>query len=294
MGSFVTAACTLAMGSETCFAFTSNFASKTAVMSKVSTSIQMKQNENDDRRVFLSKVASISGAVAVSTFLPGFTSQPALAFGNSIGKVNAKLASYGLPLLKDVPSGFSPIVELYGKGRNRKPLLVEFLFPSDWVVVLPNNDLNTEEGTIQAGQYSAGDTATLFVWSDSEKVEDITAQPKEFFQTALIKAISQKGENVYQNFKITKLEPSAGEYKDQKYMLVDFRYELLTGAGFEVDRRGVASITNQGTFIRVLWSASTRQRYKKTEESLRIITKSFRCFAEGLGITLAEAEKEGF
>ena len=84
-------------------------------------------------------------------------------------KTNEK--RYGLPLLKDVPGGFSPLVELYGKGRNRKPLLVEFLFPSDWVVVLPNNDVNSEEGTIQAGQYSAGDTATFFVWNEAEKIE---------------------------------------------------------------------------------------------------------------------------
>ena len=56
------------------------------------------------------------------------------------------------------------------------------------------------------------------------------------------------------------MEPIEGEYKNQKYVLVDFKYELLTGAGFEVDRRGVASITNQGESVQVLWTASTRQR----------------------------------
>ena len=198
---------------------------------------------------------------------------------------------YGLPQLKEVPSGFTPLLELYGKGRNRKPLLVEFLFPSDWVVVLPNIDVNSEEGTIQAGQYSAGDTATFFVLKDSEKVEDITSQPKEFFQNAVIKAISQKGDNIYQNFKITKLEPKDGEYKNQKYMLVDFKYELLTGAGFEVDRRGVASVTSQGDGVQVLWTASTRQRYKKTEDALRTIAGSFRCYGEGLGLSVGIAEK---
>ena len=76
----------------------------------------------------------------------------------------------------------------------------------------------------------------------------------------MIKAISQKGDNIYQNFKLLKTEPTTGEYKKQKYMLVDFKYELLTGAGFEVDRRGVASITNQGGNVQVLWAASTRQR----------------------------------
>lgn len=62
-----------------------------------------------------------------------------------------------------MPDGFSPLLELWGKGKNRTPLLVQFSHPSDWVVTLPSQDVNGEDGTIQAGQYSAGDTATLFV-----------------------------------------------------------------------------------------------------------------------------------
>jgi len=251
----------------------------------------MKKTNSDDRRAFLSKVAGGSAAAAVATFFPA-VSQPALAFGGALNKVNGKLSAYGLPQLKDVPGGFSPLLELYGKAKNRKPLLVEFLFPSDWVVVLPNIDMNGEEGTIQAGQYSAGDTATFFVVKDAEKIEDVTEQPKEFFQDAIIKAISQKGANIYQNFKILKTEPSTGEYKNQKYMLVDFKYELLTGAGFEVERRGVASVTSQGEGVQVLWTASTRQRFKKTETALRTIASSFRCYGEGVGLQLAQAEDE--
>ena len=34
-----------------------------------------------------------------------------------------------------------------------------------------------------------------------------------------------------------------------------------TGAGFEVDRRGVAAITSEGPAVEVLWAASTRERY---------------------------------
>ena len=78
---------------------------------------------------------------------------------------------YGLPPLKEIPGGFSPLLELYGKAKNRQPLLVELLFPSDWVVTLPNIDVNGEEGTIQVGQYSAGDTATLYVWKEAGEVE---------------------------------------------------------------------------------------------------------------------------
>lgn len=135
-----------------------------------STTLQMKTVNSDDRRAFLSKVATASAAITAATFFPSVP-QPALAFGGALNKVNGKLSAYGLPQLKDVPGGFSPLLELYGKAKNRKPLLVEFLFPSDWVVVLPNVDVNGEEGTIQAGQYSAGDTATFFVVKDAEKVE---------------------------------------------------------------------------------------------------------------------------
>ena len=68
-------------------------------------------------------------------------------------------------------------------------------------------------------------------------------------------------------------------------MVCDFKYELLTGAGFEVDRVGVASVTSTGTAAEVLWTASTRQRYKKTEQQLRNIADSFRCYSDGLDMT---------
>lgn len=48
-------------------------------------------------------------------------------------------------------------------------------------------------------------------------------------------------------------------------MICDFKYELLTGAGFEVDRRGVAAITSQGPAVEVLWTASTRERYVNSD-----------------------------
>lgn len=49
-------------------------------------------------------------------------------------------------------------------------------------------------------------------------------------------------------------------YNGKEYVICDFKYELLTGAGFEVDRRGVAAITSQGPAVEVLWCASTRER----------------------------------
>jgi len=43
--------------------------------------------------------------------------------------------------------------------------------PITWVVTLPSNDVNGEDGTIQAGEYSKGDTATLFVYTEGGHVD---------------------------------------------------------------------------------------------------------------------------
>lgn len=88
---------------------------------------------------------------------------------------------------------------------------------------------------------------------------------------------------MYQNFKVTKLEPRT--IGNQQYMICDFKYQLLTGAGFEVDRKGVASVTSEGAAVEVLWTASTAIRYKKTELDLRNIASSFRCYADGLNMS---------
>jgi hypothetical protein len=40
--------------------------------------------------------------------------------------------SYGLPTIANVPKGFSPLAEVWGRGKNRDPLMVSFIHPSDW------------------------------------------------------------------------------------------------------------------------------------------------------------------
>jgi len=245
----------------------------------ISSDLNMMSKNFSSRKAFLTKVTSISTAAILGTST--ISPRPAEAlFGASAAKVNAKLTAYGLPPITNVPDGFTSLLEIYGKGRNREPLLVEFLYPVDWVTILPNNDENGEEGTIQAGQMSAGDTATLFVTPG--KIDDVSTQGKTVFKDLVIKAISQKGDNMYEDFKLGKVETFDGEFGNQKYALVDFKYSLLTGAGFTVDRVGVASITSQGNNIQVFWAASTRQRFKKTEPTLRTITSSFRCFSDGI------------
>ena len=65
--------------------------------------------------------------------------------------------------------------------------------PLSWVVTLPNNDVNGEDGTIQAGEYAKGDTATFFVYEDAGHVDNIHSQSKDLFEKTLMKAIGQKG-----------------------------------------------------------------------------------------------------
>ena len=65
-------------------------------------------------------------------------------------------------------------------------------------MVTPNNDANGEDGTIQAGEYAKGDTATLFVYTDAGHVDNLHNQNKELFEKALMRSIGQKGK-IYAN-----------------------------------------------------------------------------------------------
>mmetsp|Transcript_9440 Transcript_9440/g.17168 ORF Transcript_9440/g.17168 Transcript_9440/m.17168 type:complete len:283 (+) Transcript_9440:27-875(+) len=242
-----------------------------------------KAVQNLDRRQALT-----TSAVGLAGLF-GFSGQ-ALAFGGKLKSVNSQLAAYGLPQISSVPDGFSPLLELYGTGQNRDTLLVEFLHPSDWIVVKPNNDVNGEDGTIQAGEYAKGDTATFFVWdTGKKKIED---QDKDFFASAIKKAISQKGDNVYQDFKIINTELQ--QHEAQTYVIVDFKYVLLTGAGFEVERRGVASVTSEGNGVQVLWAATISARFKKTKEQLRVCAESFRVYADGIKVNKIDYNDKDF
>jgi hypothetical protein len=242
------------------------------------------------RRGFMDELATATAAIAGASSV-WMQPSPAMAYG--LSKANDKLASYGLPGLSNIPNGYSALAEIYGKGGNRSPLLVAFGFPIDWVVTLPSQDVNGEDGTVQAGEYAKGDTATFFVVPNESKVENIQEKDKGFFKSALIAAISQKGSNIYQDFKITKVEPVTVD--NAKYMLVDFKYTLLTGAGFEVERKGVASVTSAGNGVQLLWAASIAARYKnKTEGQLRSIVQSFRCYADGLNFSADLRPSEEF
>lgn len=120
----------------------------------------------DSRRSFLQKVATTTAAVTVSSLIGP---SPALAVGGK-NKVNAKLQGYGLPPAV-IPDGLTPLCHVWGQGINRFPILVNFAHPFDWVVSVPSIDANGEDGTVQAGEYAKGDSATFFVWEDGGSVK---------------------------------------------------------------------------------------------------------------------------
>ena len=105
--------------------------------------------------------------------------------------------------------------------------------------------------------------------------QNIQEKDKNFFKSAIIAAISQKGSNIYQDFKIIKINPVTVD--GQNYMLVDFKYTLLTGAGFEVERQGVASVTSVGDGVQLLWAASI---------SARLVNSSVNCFLSPITLSL--------
>jgi hypothetical protein len=235
----------------------------------------------------LSRRDMIKHTIAATTVLPSLLlltqPQSANAAVAGVNKVNAKLATFGLPKISEIPDGFVPILEIYGKGKNRNPLLVTFNHPLSWVVTLPSNNNNGEDGTIQVGDYGKGDTATLFV-DDSVNASELS---KAMIEEGLRKCISQRGSNMYQNFKLVKVTDGPGPYIDgQSYQIAEFKYQLITGAGFEVDRKGIASVTmSNKKQMEIFWAASIDARYKKTSETLRNIVTSFRCYANGLNFS---------
>jgi hypothetical protein len=126
--------------------------------------------ETDSRRTFFSKTAGLAAAGLATTTSGVLLAPPAANAISGLNKVNSKLQAFGLPPVAQ-QDGLSPLLELYGKGANRFPLLVTFQHPFDWVVTTPSNDVNGEDGTVQAGDYAKGDTATLFVYEEPGNVK---------------------------------------------------------------------------------------------------------------------------
>lgn len=173
--------------------------------------------------------------------------------------------------------GFNRLTEVYGRSNTMKetrdPLLVIFDYPSLWLSRKPLEDTNGEAGTISAGDYMKGDSATFFVGKDSGGID---GKKKPFFKKVLLQAIQAKAANI-ENMNVAKITEGVRGAGGEQYALIDFDYDLVTGANFVVQRKGCASVTSlsDGSFPMVL-AISTNARYKKIEGDLRVIASSFR------------------
>ena len=243
-------------------------------------------NQNQNRGVFLKNVGSgILGGLILPQLIDysknkDFITPPANALSQS--SANKELAKYGISeTFPSIPSGFSPAIEVYGKQNSakkaRSTYLVKFLYPFTWVISRPNIDANGEEGTVSAGDYQKGDSATFFTGDLPESGDFYTS--KGAVQDVVQKAISQKGDNLNQELKILKSYDSVKDKEGKEYKLVEFKYELLTGAGFTVDRKGVASITTlPNNQVGAMVTATTAVRFKKIGDDLKTVCESFRVF----------------
>tara|TARA_B110000305_G_C19137578_1_gene491895 strand:+ start:29 stop:307 length:279 start_codon:yes stop_codon:yes gene_type:complete len=77
----------------------------------------------------------------------------------------------------------------------------------------------------------------------------------------------------------------AGKTGMRRYGVVEFKYELLTGAGFIVNRRGFASVTvdPSGVGVECLWAATIEKDWKKKSPDYQAMANSFRVYVEGVG-----------
>ncbi|KAH8070487.1 hypothetical protein JL720_11753 [Aureococcus anophagefferens] len=166
---------------------------------------------------------------------------PAPALAYDLAKYNRKLDKLGLPPVAGIPDGFSPVLSSVNQDQS---LIVQFNHPNAWLVVKPSVNTNGESGTVSAGDYGKGDSAALYV-SDLPPGGD-----KAFYAKLIAKGLAEGRQP----------------------------YELLTGAGFTVERRGVAAVSGVAGKSQALLAVTTSARYKKLEPELRKIVDSFRVY----------------
>jgi len=196
--------------------------------------------------------------------------------------INRFLADRGFgPLPK--ADGLSPIAAYIGTatpanidGQKRKErafgscLLVRFLYPSNWLIEVPNLTDNGEAGNIGANNYQKGDSAN-FAAVRIPSGKSFGDLDKEFFKSFLS---SQMTNDVFEDVKVKKITKSTAD--GSPFLVIDWSYSLLTRAGFSVQRKGVASAVEVDGTVVGLVTATTDTRFKELEPKLRASAESFR------------------
>lgn len=231
------------------------------------------------RRTLLRNLAGLVLATAATAG----TAEPAsaqVATGRKI--VNSILSGYGLPILKE-QEGFTPLVQQYGR------LVVEFQFPSAWIVsrsVAPTADasgliragasvgnaeapLEGRASGLTAGDYRKAEGLSFFV--SPARAKDIKTVEREF-----IAELVTPGD-------ATGVMPEVRVVNDfmddEGYRIIETKYESTTVSGYTVERRGRtrATMLSDGK-IYALTGSCSQNRWKKIGSSLLTALDSFHVF----------------
>jgi len=216
--------------------------------------------------------------------LAALASQPGAALALKAEDFSNQMLSYGVKDYTPCPEGYSPVIEFYGRALpGVDPLLVTFHSPGGWLLVRPNINKNGEDGTVSTGDYGKGDSCSFF---NGPPLAGRQLGDRATLEDVVFAGLTVKGAAQVQGFKLKKFA-KLDAATDTPYYLVEYVYTLLTGAGFEIDRRGVGSVCAVGKTTQAMLGASTDIRYKKVEDKLREVATSFRVHG-GIKPPLAE------
>lgn len=212
-----------------------------------------------------------------------------LQVADSLTDANNKLSQYSLPPILFVPPGTSPLVSEIGRGNINQamtnPIVVQFSYPSNWIVQKTSVNVNGEAGTIAANDYVKGDSSFLFLAPTSKTGALDPVQDKDLVYKFILSSLSQKGDPV-DGLKVYQVVKGAAGVDGQTYLIADFSYQLNTEAGFLINRRAILSLTNVGdSQLQGLVSASTDKRWRNgMEPKLRAAAESFRVYKLDSGV----------
>jgi len=219
----------------------------------------------------------------------------------SVTDIKEDLKTYGTPELtpsEEAPAGWTWVAEPIGiteDAYNGKfnlgavPRVLRFLCPPGWLAERPNIDYNGAAGTVQINDYSKGDACTFYAdLNFAGNVEDLK---KKDCEKELAKALTQKGKSFLQGIKVSKVEdgPAPG------YKTCEYEYTIYSGAGFELERSGVAVLAQlpDTKLLNIFWSAASTSRYKDVKSNLKTVMKSFRIAKVPAGIKVKREQDDG-
>jgi len=267
----------------------------------------------DDSRISRRQALGATAAASLALLAETKTVDAAgLATGYSLSEkdCNSQLAAYGLPQMDKVPSGFKPlllpvggtvganidgskVIESIGSlltkgglGRGERVLL-NFVYPSAWIISVPTSTGNGESGTVSANNYVKGDSAVVCALPLDED-EEIADKDKVYFQDLMTQSVPA---NLWQNFKLVKKTP-AGEQAGQEVVDIEYRYDLIT-SGPIIGRHGFARVIHTGGNAVALGATTSDTRFKGQKDALITAAKSFRSSKVKAEFAAAGAKAQG-